>query len=363
MESRPGLGSDEVLSSFLQTKSFGSLDGLRAFAILAVVWHHTGEPDPDWVISGRGFLGVDLFFVISGFLIVTLLLRERSRTGVISLRAFYARRALRIFPAYYFMLLIVGLIAIVKRGNSSDAVIHDLPYAAFYLSNFVSLGSGLAITWSLAAEEQFYLVVPTLEKYAPRAIPFLLPSAYVLVSLPPFGWFHGLGLSQMFSQTTFGPIILGVALAHLLNAPRGYRLASLVLGSRWAPVFILALLGLALVDLPTDISGWPRICIHWLMVALVASCVIQERHRLRTILSLWLLRRIGIVSYGIYLYHLLVEHLVLKAAGRVGITSHVPVFTAVIIATWLAAELSYWAFESRFLALKSRLPGARAGTA
>src|SRR5579872_1045252 len=86
---------------YLSTKYFPSLDGLRAISILAVIWYH----DPLLRLIWRtGFLGVHLFFVISGFLITTLLLREKSEFGKISLKNFYIRRTLRIFPAYYLTL-------------------------------------------------------------------------------------------------------------------------------------------------------------------------------------------------------------------------------------------------------------------
>src|ERR1700704_3713381 len=78
---------------FENNKTFGSLDGLRAIAILAVLWHHhANNAVAGWKITTHGFLGVDLFFTISGFLIVTLLLRERRRTSTLSLRNFYVRR-------------------------------------------------------------------------------------------------------------------------------------------------------------------------------------------------------------------------------------------------------------------------------
>ena len=68
-------------NAYLNKKTFGALDGLRALSILAVLWHHTWEAPTWWKATERGFLGVDLFFVISGFLIVTLILRERARSG------------------------------------------------------------------------------------------------------------------------------------------------------------------------------------------------------------------------------------------------------------------------------------------
>jgi peptidoglycan/LPS O-acetylase OafA/YrhL len=358
MQSAVGPGLDGGYSSYAGTKSFGSLDGLRAIAILAVVWHHTGPPFPGWPISARGFLGVDLFFVISGFLIVTLLLRERRRTATISLRKFYGRRFLRIFPAYYAMLLLAGTIAFVKHGNTSEAVRADLPYAALYVSNLVPMHSMLAITWSLSVEEQFYLIIPALEKYARRALPLILPAAYVLVSLPTFGLFPGLGLPSFFRETTFGPILLGVMLAHLLDQPSGYRWVSRVLGRPEASAVALALVVLAVSYPHPDISGWHRIGIHWLLAALVAACVVREQHGLRAILSCWPMRRIGIVSYGIYLYHQIVAHFAVLGLERFHVSSHLSMFATVTVFTWLTAELSYRLFESRFLALKQRFVAA-----
>jgi peptidoglycan/LPS O-acetylase OafA/YrhL len=236
----------ESHATFLATKTFGSLDGLRALSIIAVLWHHTHEGIAGLAATGRGFLGVDLFFVISGFLIVTLLLRERRRAGSISLRRFYVRRFLRIFPPYYAMLAIVAAAAFLKLGNGSAAIRHDLPYAVLYVSNLVQMQSLLLITWSLAVEEQFYLIVPTIERYLrPGLLVALLAGAYVLVSLPPFGLFAGLDLPSFFRETTFGPILLGVMLAHLLDHPRGYRLASRALAHPASPLVAVALVLLA----------------------------------------------------------------------------------------------------------------------
>ncbi len=351
--------SRELLStpthaSYLATRTFGSLDGLRALSILGVVWHHTQQGVHSLRMAYRGFLGVDLFFVISGFLIVTLLLRERRRTGTISLKKFYIRRFLRIFPPYYGVLALVAIIAFLKPGDQSNVIRRDLPYALFYISNLVPMLSILNPTWSLSVEEQFYLVVPALQKLARPAFPAVIVVAYLLVSLPPFGFFPNWKLPDFFRETTFGPILLGVMLALVLDHPTGYRWTSQVLGYWIAPAIAGVLVLLACNHPADDISGFPRMAIHLSLVALLAACVSRERHVLAPLLRLWPIRRIGAVSYGIYLYHLLARHLVKAGMKFAGIDSQALFFLTTAVCAWIVAELSYHLYESRFLALKSR---------
>ena len=346
-------------SDFLATKTFGSLDGLRAVAILAVIWHHYGQTIPGLAITTRGYLGVDLFFILSGFLIVTLLLRERRRSGSIWLKGFYVRRFLRIFPPYYLMLSIVLATAFLKPGHNSIAIRHDFPFAALYLSNLVPMNSLLAISWSLSAEEQFYLVVPTLEKYARPLLPFLLPGAYIVVALPTFGLFPQLDLPIFFRGTTFGPILLGAMMAHVLDCQRGFGSVYRVLSLRFMPILMLALIFLITSQAGDDLSGWPRSAIHWTMLALVACCVINEENILRPILSLWPIRRIGIVSYGIYLYHLIIGHYILKGLEVGAVPWNFAPFLCTALATWVVAECSYRYVETPFLAAKARFAQRR----
>lgn len=355
---------DRDHAAFVQTKSFQSLDGLRALAILAVLWHHHADHAlPGLAFTARGFLGVDLFFIISGFLITTLLLREKSQTGTISLRGFYLRRFLRILPPYYLMLLVVAATAFLKPGATGlDAVRHDLPYAVFFLSNLVPMQSLLAITWSLSVEEQFYLLAPTLEKRARRILPYLFPVAYVMVSLPLFAPFDAAALPSFFKETTFGPILLGVMLAHALDAPGSFGLLRRLAGWRPAPM-IFAVLAVVAASSPVEnFTGWSRLLAHWALLALVASCVVREDNLLAPLLRSWPLRRIGVVSYGIYLYHLLTMHFVVKALDAAGVPLGHSVFVANTFASWAVAEISYRLFEVRFLELKARLaPKAAAG--
>jgi peptidoglycan/LPS O-acetylase OafA/YrhL len=341
---------------FLSTKTFGSLDGLRAASILAVLWHHSPrQSELDWIATRRGFLGVDLFFVISGFLIVTLLLRERRKSGDVSLQRFYVRRFLRIFPVYYAVLLLVAVAAFASRGAAAAALRHDLPYAAAYLSNLVPMVSMLSITWSLSTEEQFYLLVPAIEKYARRLMLPLLLTGYVLLSLPPFGVLPTWPLPNFFRQTTFGPILLGVILAHVLDARRSFCAVWSLLQHPASPVVALALVVLASSHPAADISGAPRMAIQWALLLLVATCVVRENHWLKAPLAFWPLRRIGMVSYGIYLLHLFVQHAVTKVTRSIGLTSDLLAFVLLALASWGVAEASYRYYEGRFLRMKDRL--------
>ncbi len=349
--------------NYLVTRSFGSLDGLRALSIIAVVWMHTGGEDQSSVILRRGFLGVDFFFTISGFLIVTLLLREQRRSGTVALKNFYARRSLRIMPVYWLVLALALCIAFLKPGTQTADIKHDLPYAFFYLSNLVPMASFLSITWSLSAEEQFYAVVPWLQKFIPRLFArCLLPMGYLLVILPPFGVLPWLRMPEFFRQTTFGPILLGVMLAQILNDPRGWSWVAKLLGNRWSPVAAFAVLALAVSSSRADIAGWPRLSMQLAMLIVLASCVVRERHVLLPALSWWPIRRIGVVSYGIYLYHLLVYWPVSRVFDRLGMHSHAMFFIAVTLATWVVAELSYHFLELKFLALKDRFASPQGRT-
>jgi peptidoglycan/LPS O-acetylase OafA/YrhL len=146
------------------------LDGLRGVAVLAVVIFHF-SPD----VAPGGFLGVDVFFVLSGFLITSLLVTEHARTRHIHLRAFWVRRARRLFPALLLVLLAVGLYALLKADSFEVRSLRDDGLSAlFYVANWRFIASGqsyidqflglgpspLRHTWSLAIEEQYYLVWP-----------------------------------------------------------------------------------------------------------------------------------------------------------------------------------------------------------
>jgi hypothetical protein len=157
---------------FLRTRIFPGLDGLRCLSIVLVVAYHVSGEHTGFL--GRGYLGVALFFAISGFLITSLLLREREAHGHISLARFYGRRSLRIFPLYYAVLTVyVMLTLIFERGVERSEFFANLPAFLTYTSNwFVPLEPDKRIifyfAWSLATEEQFYLMWPSVMRVGHR---------------------------------------------------------------------------------------------------------------------------------------------------------------------------------------------------
>ena len=148
----------------LQKKYLPSLDGIRCFSILFVIIAHVNEYNPELrnttiaAIFGGGVFGVQYFFVISGFIITTLLLTEKIKNGAISLRQFYLRRILRIIPLTYLFLLVLVIL-----NNHYQLGIRGGEFAAsfFFLKNIVNQsGWYTAHYWSLSVEEQYYLLFP-----------------------------------------------------------------------------------------------------------------------------------------------------------------------------------------------------------
>jgi peptidoglycan/LPS O-acetylase OafA/YrhL len=172
-----------VLQPRKSARSIPSLDGLRAISIgLVIVSHAVGTRGfPSFiprVLTDHGTLGVQVFFVISGFLITTLLMEERANTGGISLRLFYARRTLRIFPPFYVFLAVIAAGTFI---GIFEVPLKNFLFAATYTMNYVT--SGFWVTghiWSLSVEEQFYLVWPWTVKWAGARRAFWIAAAVAL---------------------------------------------------------------------------------------------------------------------------------------------------------------------------------------
>ncbi|MBB5062412.1 acyltransferase [Granulicella mallensis] len=173
------------------SRNIPSLDGLRAFSILLVIFAHSSWYLPSWItqnsifhsVIGNGYHGVAVFFVISGYLITTLLLREFDKTRTVSLKHFYFRRTLRIFPPFYFFLGIMGILwAIHVIPEDPRSFIASLTYTWAYYPG--AHGYFITHTWSLSIEEQFYLIWPLLFVFLHRRSKLIAASALFIVAMP-----------------------------------------------------------------------------------------------------------------------------------------------------------------------------------
>jgi len=355
--------SHEARARFLAARHFPALDGMRTFAVLAVVWHHASRTHAPGSM-GLGYGAVALFFAISGFLITTLLLREQDAAGTISLPRFYVRRTLRIFPLYFAAVGVYTVLVLLfeRDTEAGRGFLSNLPYFLTYSSNwFVDLGDGGRVifyfAWSLATEEQFYLAWPWVVRFAPRwwAAPAFMGGMVVASSASRWAVAAGLlapSLPLRMLGSVAAPICLGCIAAYALHREGGFRRAWLVAGGRWsAPVALV----LAIVGIQT--AGVPEIAVHIAMTWLVVSVSIRPDHGLRWLFANRVACYVGGVTYGMYLLHMLALNTVERVVGP-----SAPLVLRVTLTAVLAtgvAILSYRYFEKRFLDLKDRFGAGR----
>jgi peptidoglycan/LPS O-acetylase OafA/YrhL len=322
---------------FAKNGHFPALTGLRAIFVGMVVLYHAGLPLP----AGIGVTG---FFVLSGFLITSLLLKEFDKDRDISLKGFYWRRALRIFPAYYaFLALSIG--ADLVLGNEIKSAI--LP-GMLYLMNYYNAlndhpSTSIAHAWSLAIEEQFYLLWPAILLVILRkkrqALPWILGGLILAVVLwRSYAW-QAFGSSYVYNafDTRCDSLAVGCLMAVL--APRLGSVAQ-ALSKPWlVPVTVLAIWASNL--------GAIRYTIGFTLGSVALAVLMMQAMTLR---PKWLdgitLTYIGTISYGIYLYHIFGLQLGHKlfdgmAGDVVG-----------VVVTVVGAALSYHFFEKPILRLK-----------
>ncbi len=359
-----------------------ALDGLRALAVLAVVAFHSGAP---W--APGGLLGVDVFFVLSGYLITSLLLAEHVSTGRVSLGAFWARRARRLLPALLLLATAVLAVWLSFELPGGGSLRQDALATLGYVANWHQALAGqdyfsrsaapspLLHMWSLGVEEQFYLVWPLLvlgllaisrhstpsltrRRVAALAGAGALASAIEMALLA--GW--GTGASRLYygSDTHASALLVGAALAAFVPLGRepvaqpaverragegGWRRA----GASVAAAVAFGVLAAAVMLVPGTAAGLYRggfLAVAVAVAVLVAHVVRRPQSAAARLLALAPLAALGRASYGVYLWHwpavLLIDH------GRTGLSGPGLLATRVAASVTLGA-LSWVCVEQRVL--------------
>lgn len=347
------------LAAGLQKSHLPSLDGLRAMAVFLVVFYHLGVP------GFPGGMGVLIFFVLSGFLITWLLVKEEERFGHISLKLFYARRTLRIFPAFYvYWCLIIGLLIVSSRHVFRAQALCSFFYVSnYYQAIFGDPNTGLSHAWSLGVEEQFYVLWPVtflLLRNNGRRIQFLLWSIIAVWLYREFLIFV-VHRSEMYIYEAFDTradhLMIGCILAVALRERMWPRLWQLLVKSpwlMWITVFALATSAtlnhfgkamyrdsLAFIIDPT------------LTAILIVQGIAYGSAGLGKILNWSWVTYLGVISYSIYLYHPLAMGLAEKLFRKLpGLHSVAPL--GAVLSVISAASISYWLLEQPLQKLRAR---------
>jgi peptidoglycan/LPS O-acetylase OafA/YrhL len=337
-----------------------ALDGVRGIAVLAVMAFHANLP---W--SSGGTIGVDIFFVLSGFLITSLLIREHQKTGTINLRNFYARRALRLLPALLALLLVSCVYARFFQPPARALTTYKgAIYSLLYIGNWImAFGHGrvlgaLSHTWSLSIEEQFYLLWPLLLYLAVSRrirMPWMLAGLSAAIGASAL-WRAALwngnvdrvyhGFDTRADALLTGCVVGLLFSSHLISAAARFR--TVIQGcAAISALFLIAVFAVG--------GAWPPALFFYYglqtLVALAAAFILiallSRPPRAVTRLLEWpVLVGMGRMSYGLYLWHF-------PLFQAIGVTT--PARRACsIVAAFVVAAASYHFLEGPCLRLKER---------
>lgn len=362
------------------------LDGLRAVAVLSVMGVHVITIGSGADLAGKsaglppltsgGMFGVDMFFVLSGFLITSILLHEHSKFGQIDFRAFYIRRILRLSPAMLMLLSACAVYLLLNGGTSGGFDWFSILFSALYISNFALIFWGLRLgmltqTWSLSVEEQFYSVWPlAVSKLVrlPRRNALRIVAAAAVAS-----WLLRVLLFTTFMKYPAWPLFgsaVHLILAHCDGLLCG-ALVAMAANWGWLPAArgdrrvegvswfcALSLLGVLFFGpgMHKGIADAGDIFFFYYAFVAVATATLIATFLIDPHLTLCKLLRwapmvwIGKISYGLYLYHMPI--FVLTPASALGPNTALIVALAGSIAT---AAASYFLIERRFLDLRRTL--------
>lgn len=344
-----------------------SLDGVRGIAILAVVAFHAGVPG---VSNGAG--GVIVFFVLSGYLITTLLLSRPITRG--SLGVFYLKRLLRLYPALFVVLIACAAIAVfLHDGQERRDLFAEIARSALYIQDFALASKThiddwgyLGHTWSLAVEEQFYLVWPLI-LVGVTALPIsrrgrfatigvlLVAASLWRTHLSAAGLQHRVGVGIDGNAES---LLVGCALAYALMA---YRPNPGPLVERLLRIGPLVALGALLVIFTGKVSlpfDHTRLAISLLTASVIVAIALQPDGPTARLLAWRPLAFVGLVSYGLYLWHLIVFRVFKQHVHIVTLGEKMLWAPAMLAATVLLTIASYYLVEKPFNELKDRLPVA-----
>lgn len=367
-----------------ETRRIPELDGVRGCAIASVLFYHLIEaplqpsPGSGWyLLQALGRLtwsGVDLFFVLSGFLIGGILLDTRDSPNYF--RTFYVRRFFRIVPLYVAVLCIALAANYGKIDEQIPTITYFLFFQNFWMARYGLFGYLLAPTWSLAVEEQFYLTLPGIVRLVSRKYLLYVFGAGILLApilrmLCYQRWPHNTVAYYVLMPSRADALLLGVLGAMAVRALRveqwlrshGRTLFSILL------IFVIGFVLLTKYSVSHPFlvisAGYSWLALLYLCVILYA--VTQTQSWIAKLLRLPLLRWLGTIAYGVYLFHFLIETLIFRGhyhsrQMRLHTLGNLGAMALTLAATLVICQLSWVYFEKPMLQLGHRFRYGRKPT-
>ena len=365
-----------------------SLDGLRAICIAAVLFIHmpapTGHP---WLeaIRHRGWYGVDMFFILSGFLITWILAVEVETTGTVSLGRFYRARTLRLLPAYLSTIVLVlagSRLFEIAQGNQSYRLADLWPLFLSYTLNIWMAATaiwpwGVSHFWSLCVEEHFYLSwSAVMKRWGLRRVLRMALVAIVAVAVYRTGWYLWMNRGHLAAPSTasffriyyatdtrIDAILVGCALALLVRESRLQDLWRRLESAAWFPTLAL-LATLSTIAWVTQYR-WRTETFGYTVMAMASSTLLlaiflQPQCWIARVLAAPPLVHLGRISYGVYLFHApLLTGLEVKlrfSAEYIEPARYLPMLALLTLGSVGAAALHYHLIERRFLVMRGPRP-------
>jgi peptidoglycan/LPS O-acetylase OafA/YrhL len=336
-------------------KKIPQLDAVRGIAVLLVLVHNTDRYPSlhlQW-LSANGWMGVDLFFVLSGFLITGILLDTKQSKGYF--KNFYARRCLRIWPLYYAVLFFMFVVVPIIRPSEAHTVFEarSAPWWSylFFLQNFLvpvpSMATGpLGVTWSLAVEEQFYLFWPLIVRFCNESQLRKIALTVICIS-PALRFYLSMRGVEIYSNPfcRWDGLMAGALLALLLRSPR--FVASEFVNRSWAALFVAVPLILISESFHTK---WITFSLTaFASLSFVYLALYSRQRSLQWLLNTRFLVYTGTISYGIYL----LQKIPLDGVKTFHWENHyILALPITALTTYLMATLSWNFLEKPFLKLK-----------
>lgn len=342
---------------------FKGLNGVRAIASLIVVVSHVDQFSELFQIKSIGFyehgmggLAVDMFFVLSGFLITYLLFLEKNKVGKVEIKKFYLRRIFRIWPIYYLSIALSLLLISVKIIPSVEDLWASVGYYSFFMPNvaFVLNLSISSITplWSVGVEEQFYLLWPHIinrsVNYLRVFIGFYLSWMILKLALYIFAS-PASSAYELIAYTRLNILCIGAMGAYLVHSKHWFLN---IVYRKEAQIISWGILVYSVLVKPLHVFSFFDSDLNAIFYLVI---ILNVATNTRSLLSLdnTIMNFLGRISYGMYVYHSIIIFLVSQLFIRYHFSAnHAVVYALIVAATIILSAFSYYYFEKWFLTLK-----------